>query len=280
MKSLFIKPSIGCNKKNIYKYLTYKKKPKSEIDFGFSDKGYLRFYYKCKICGHLIAKHKKSFFENLYSDLYFKSTYGNPKFLNQTFNRIRALPKKKSDNKQRIIRIKKFLAKQIIAKKIQILDIGSGTGIFPISIHNNKFKLTSIEPNKDCVKFILKKSNRKIKAISANFLKISSKDLTKYHLITFNKVLEHVEKPKLFLKKAIKFLKKKGIIYIEVPDVNAIYDKKEGKNREEFALGHHHVFSEKSLYNLFVSCNMKVVKIESIRDPSGKYTLYGFGLVC
>ena len=81
------------------------------------------------------------------------------------------------------------------------------------------------------------------------------------------------------MKKAIKFLKKPNIIYIEVPDVNAIKDKKEGKNREEFALGHHHVFSKKSLYNLFVSCNLKVVKIKSIREPSGKYTLYGFGLV-
>ena len=279
MKSNFIKPSIGCNKKNIYKYLTYKKKPKSEIDFGFSEKGYLRFYYKCKLCGHLIAKHKKSFFKNLYNDLYFKSTYKNPDFLNKTFNRIKALPKKKSDNKQRMIRIKKFLNKFTSIKKVQLLDVGSGTGIFPISIHNTKFKLTSIEPNKECVEFIKKKTNRKIKAISANFLKIPPKDLNKYHLITFNKVLEHVEAPKLFVKKAIKFLKKPNIIYIEVPDVNAIKDKKEGKNREEFALGHHHVFSKKSLYNLFISCNMKVVKIESIREPSGKYTLYGFGLL-
>ena len=79
--------------------------------------------------------------------------------------------------------------------------------------------------------------------------------------------------------KSNKVFKKPNIIYIEVPDVNAIKDKKEGKNREEFALGHHHVFSKKSLYNLFVSCNLKVVKIKSIREPSGKYTLYGFGLV-
>tara|TARA_Y100000816_G_scaffold292517_1_gene288241 strand:+ start:4044 stop:4886 length:843 start_codon:yes stop_codon:yes gene_type:complete len=279
MKSKFIKPSVGCSKKNIYKYLTFRKRPKSEIDFGFSEKGYLRFYYKCKICGHLIAKHKKSFFENLYSDLYFKSTYKNPEFLSKTFNRIKALPRKKSDNKKRITRIKKFLSNRTSAKKIQILDVGSGIGIFPISIHNTKFKLTSIEPSKDCVKFITKKTNRKIKVICANFLKISPKDLKKYHLITFNKVLEHVEKPKFFLKKAINFLKKPGIIYIEVPNVDAINDKKEGKNREEFALGHHHVFSKKSLYNLFISCNMKVAKIKSIREPSGKYTLYGFGLL-
>ena len=41
------------------------------------------------------------------------------------------------------------------------------------NLDSNKFKLTSIEPNKECVEFIKKKTNRKIKAISANFLKIS-----------------------------------------------------------------------------------------------------------
>ena len=45
----FIKPSIGCKKKNLKKYLTYKKKPKNEISFGLNKKQYLRYYYKCQI---------------------------------------------------------------------------------------------------------------------------------------------------------------------------------------------------------------------------------------
>ena len=57
-----------------------------------------------------------------------------------------------------MIRIKKFLNKFTSLKKVHILDVGSGTGIFPISIHNTKFKLTSIEPNKECVEFIKKKN--------------------------------------------------------------------------------------------------------------------------
>ena len=56
--SVFIEPTINCNKKNLFKYLTFKKKPKNEISFGLSKKQYLRYYYRCSECGHLIAMHK------------------------------------------------------------------------------------------------------------------------------------------------------------------------------------------------------------------------------
>ena len=66
--STFIEPSIGCKKKNLIKYLTFKKKPKNEVSFGLTKKQYLRYYYRCKECGHLIAKHKKSFTSDLYKN--------------------------------------------------------------------------------------------------------------------------------------------------------------------------------------------------------------------
>ena len=68
------------------------------------------------------------------------------------------------------------------------------------------------------------------------------------------------------------------MIYIEVPDARAINDKKEGKYREEFGLGHHHVFSKKSLQNIFAFSKIKLLEIKSIREPSGKYTLFAFGV--
>ena len=70
-------------------------------------------------------------------------------------------------------------------------------------------------------------------------------------------------------------LKKHGFIYLEVPDIDAIKDKI-GKNREEFLMGHYHVFSKKSLRTLINACKIKTLKLESIRDPSGKYTIFSF----
>jgi len=275
--STFIEPTIGCKKKNSIKYLTFKKKPKNEVSFGITRKQYLRYYYRCKECGHLVAKHKKSFTSDLYKNEYFKSTYKSKKKLNETFEKIRKLPPSKSDNYHRLKRIKKMVNIALCKAKLNLLDVGSGTGIFPIGMLSKKYNITALEPNKDSVDFIKKKSKSKIKVIQGDFLKINLKKLKKYDLITFNKVLEHVERPILFLKKSLKLLKKKNLIYIEIPDALAIKDKKEGKNREEFGLGHHHVFTKKSLANIMKLSKFKILSIKQIREPSNKYTIFAFG---
>ncbi len=142
---------------------------------------------------------------------------------------------------------------------------------------SKKYNITAIEPNRDSVDFIKKKSKFKIEAIQGDFLKMNLKKLKKYDLITFNKVLEHVERPILFLKKSLKLLKKKNLVYIEIPNALAIKDKREGKNREEFGLGHHHVFTKKSLANIMKISNLKILSIKQIREPSSKYTIFAFG---
>ena len=73
--------------------------------------------------------------------------------------------------------------------------------------------------------------------------------------------------------KARAILKKKGIIYIEVPDILAA---KKGKNREEFHIDHLHVFSKKSLLFLAKKTNLNIDLIKSIREPSDKFTIYAF----
>ena len=76
--------------------------------------------------------------------------------------------------------------------------------------------------------------------------------------------------------KTKKLLKKNGFIYIEVPDGIAAQKSKEGKNREEFFLDHLHIFSINSLKNVLVKSKFKVLKIENIKEKSGKYTIFAF----
>jgi hypothetical protein len=70
-------------------------------------------------------------------------------------------------------------------------------------------------------------------------------------------------------------LKKKGYFYIEVPDIEAKKDNL-GYDREEFFIEHHHVFSKTSLILMLSKLNLRIKKIEQIRDPSSKYTLFCF----
>ncbi len=98
--------------------------------------------------------------------------------------------------------------------------------------------------------------------------------MDKFNIITLNKVLEHVKNPIKFLNKAKKFLKKEGYIYLEVPDIDKA--KKISKNREEFTIEHIHGFTKHSILTLLKNCNLKVLELNKIYEPSTKYTTYVF----
>ena len=261
-------PDCYCKKSKKVKYLEYRKSPPGEINLGLDLKNYKRYFFQCTECKHLFAHHKKFSNQNLYSGKYVDETYGGLKGIKKSFAKVRSYPKKKSDNHHRCNRIEKLIK---FNKKFITFDIGSGLGIFPYEFTQRGYSVVCNDPDSKSIRFI--KKNLKLNTILGDFLK--TKVEKKFELITFNKVLEHIEKPKLFILKAKLFLKKGGYIYIEVPDILAINDKVK-KNREEFLMGHYHVFSKKSLKRLIESCSFRVLTLKSIRDPSGKYTIFCF----
>ena len=240
-----------------------------EVRIDLKGKPYRRHYLLCKNCCHFLSQYEFSL-KNLYSDEYMESTYGEKIF--KTFNRIINLPKKKSDNAQRIKRIEKFVKQKLNKKKITLLDIGSGLGVFPHSVKKIGWKCFALDPDKRAVQHINK--NLGIKAFHKDFLKVNKIEKNNFDVITLNKVLEHVEKPIIMLKKANKFLNNNGLIYIEVPDGTEA--SKVSKTREEFGVDHIHVFSMRSLSLMVKNAGFKILKIERIREPSTKFTLFAF----
>lgn len=257
-----------CGENKLKKKFHYNKKPKYETDFGITQNNYERFFYECKLCGHMKSDHFYDL-EKIYKKEYVAKTYG--KLLNKEFKKIINYPKNKSDNywrKKRIIDFSKKFFKLKNKIKIPLLDIGSGLGVFPYSIKDN-FKVTAIDPDAENTKHL---KNIKIKTIKGYYKKNLLNN--RFNIITINKVLEHIEKPEQILKNLRNNIKKNHFIYIEVPDgENA---KKYGKNREEFFIEHFHAFSIKSLEILCLKFNLSTLLIKSIKEPSGKYTIYGF----
>ena len=68
-----------------------------------------------------------------------------------------------------------------------------------------------------------------------------------------------------------KLLKLNGILYLEM-QINYLQKSK----REELMVEHLHVFSKISLKNLMVRTNFKILQLKQIKEPSGKYTIFGF----
>ena len=257
-----IKTSCFCKKKKIVKdILIYDSKPLGETDFKINKKQYKRSYSKCKNCNHYFANHSYDL-EKLYQKNYSKFTYGTQKKIFNTFNKIINLPVSKSDNKNRVKRVSKDIKKNFVC-----LDVGSGLGVFPYELKKKDIKVYCLEKDKS-----LNIHLKKLKLNVINYSIFPKKKIFKYDLITMNKIIEHIENPKLFIYKFLTLLKKKGYLYIEVPSINALKSKL-GKKSEEFFIEHFHVFSKKSLEIFLKNINLKIVYIKNIRENSGKYTV-------
>ena len=143
--------------------------------------------------------------------------------------------------------------------------------VFLYELKKKGFKIFGLEPDKNL--FVHSKNILEKNIFNGSIDNFKLKNKKKFDFISLNKVLEHIFYPEQIIKKIKKILRLDGIFYIEVPDQIAA---KFGKNREEFMIEHLHVFSKKSFQNLMIRNNFEIIKIKQIKEPSGKYTIYGF----
>jgi len=267
-----ITPTLNCpcGEENKVERICFTKKPIGETDFNISDKDYVRYYDQCLVCNHWFGRHKIDL-SNLYSGSYVAATYG--KTLDKTFDKIVNLDPSKSDNAGRAFRIHSFCQTRFKpGKKLTNLDIGSGTGVFSYAMKNLGWQCTAIDPDPVASEHIAKRV--RINSICGDFLTMDYEKIGSFDLITFNKVLEHVENPLEMLVKGTSLLQKYGLIYVEVPDGDSAYQADPA--HEEFFIEHHHAFSLPSLTLMVERSGLKCLEIKRIVDPSGKFTLYCF----
>lgn len=234
------------------------KKPQKEEKIFTTLKKFKKSIYACIVCNHHIIKSYNYNLNNkIYKNLYGSKAYGD---LERKFNIIKNIKKKNSSNFFR----KKFIIKNIkINREDNVLDFGSGLGIFPFSI------------NKICRCYFYEKNimtkNFCIKVLKLNYLPLSKIKRKKFDLITCNKVLEHlnIKEIKNTLDLFRKSLKKEGKIYLELP---SSYASREGYFRQEFFSEHINVFSKKSINIFFKSLKFRIDKLRFLREINGKFT--------
>jgi SAM-dependent methyltransferase len=260
-----------CNSDNTNLIAAFKKKPAAEIELNIPAGSYHREIYHCQDCDVYFNSFKYNL-DELYEESYNKSTY-NHKLL-ENYKKIRGLPFEKSDNKHRVKRVAAFASQQgFNFSKSKVLDIGSGLSVFIAEMQELGFKGYCIDPDPIAIQHAV--DNVKVAGGHSGSIYDFSANM-KFEIISFNKVLEHVLNPIAVLKKASGFLSENGFIYIELPDGRNAIKNGSVEEREEFFIEHHFIFTPDSVSYLIDKAGLSVVKIEEIRDPSGKYTLYAF----
>ena len=273
MDNLVITHCMFCGHIAFREVFNYTAPPAGETGFAFFEPGkYHRRIIACKMCGHFYSTHQMDL-NNLYSGDYNSSTYVDDKGMRRTFDRIIQLAPSKSDNIARCGRIGAFLHKHHPDRQpasFTLLDVGSGLGVFPYVMAKRGYVVTALDPDPRAVEHIRTQVN--VPSLCGNFFKVTPPEC--YDLITFNKVLEHVEYPVEMLRRSADFLKEGGVAYVELPDGEmAQY---EGADREEFFIDHLHVFSFASIALLALRAGFAPIEVERLREPSTKFTLRAF----
>ena len=268
------KPTLECpcGELDTSTVLEYRSAPEGENTFDLKGAAYDREYRRCNICGHFFSRHNMDL-SDLYSEQYVDVAYDGGQRLQTRLDQILALPPEKSDNAARVANINQFFERlePDSPSEKSVLDVGAGIGVFGKLMQEYGWTVHGIEPDPRNVEHLKKYVG--IDATASDFFDLDPSSLGRFSLISFNKVLEHIENPIPMLVRAKEFLLPDGVVYVELPDVEA---EAEGAGREEFFIEHHHIFSEVSITMLARNAGYSVLSLQRLREPSTKFTLRTF----
>jgi SAM-dependent methyltransferase len=247
----------------------FNRPPKGETNFGFLP--YNRSLWQCTGCQHITNKHNFNIDTTFYKKTYQRTTYKEK--ARSRFTELMSLPREQSDNRQRVNFIDNFWNDTQKNKEKSCLDVGSGLGVFPAVLKELNWDCVAIEPDPEACEIIREQIG--IEVLSGDL--IECQKIGEFNLICFNKVLEHTQNPKEMLLQSTSHLKSGGLLYIELPDGETAL-KESGPDREEFFVEHFDAYSRKSLELLMNSVRFKILTIDQVYEPSGKFTLRAFAM--
>jgi len=245
--------------------------PPREKDYGVPPGDYHRAIYRCRVCGLYLNAHR-FFTGDFYQGDYNSASWSRD--LLGAFQRIRSLPLEASDNKQRVKRILAWFRRQGREPAgLRVLDVGSGLSVFLAELSQSGCYSECIDPDPAAVAHALEHAG--VARGHAGTLD-DYQPITPFDLVTFNKVLEHVPDPVRLLRQGAALLAPGGTVYVELPDGDLAREHGTVVDRQEFFAEHYAVYNQSTLARLAAAAAMVPRPIASIREPSGKCSVYGF----
>jgi hypothetical protein len=200
--------------------------------------------------------------------------------LETRFRHVLELTDGKSDNRQRVHRVKKYAESwfggALIPGSLRLLDIGAGLGVFLYAFleENPCWHGWALEPDPTAAQHLRKVADGRFKILESTLEDLYDGRMV-YHLCSLNKVLEHIAYPLEFLCRVVKLIgAHNGLLYVEVPDYWTVGN----RNSSDNILGalHHHLYGIRSLSILLQRAGFVPLKVERFREPSEKISVYAF----
>lgn len=107
----------------------------------------------------------------------------------------------------------------------KVLDIGSGIGKAILALERNNFKAYGVEPSRQFYEYSIQKMGLDRNKLNCEKIEDVEFDEGCFDFIILNAVLEHLYKPSVTIEKALKWLKKDGLLYIAVPSARWLTNK-------------------------------------------------------
>jgi len=199
--------------------------------------------FKCANCSLVYAKlFCNKINDNLYDDDYGRKIHigfrpeGDSKYIEKVLDEIRR-----------------------IKDKGKLLDIGCGSGKFLISASKNGYEVSGVEINK---KLVDSAKLLKLDVYHNNIERLNFPSES-FDIITMWDILEHVENPIEVLGKIRDWLKKDGILCIEVPNFGSIFRKITQKRWIGFIEYHLFHFDVWTLQKLLHRTNFEIVRLKT-----------------
>lgn len=117
---------------------------------------------------------------------------------------------------------KDFIYKHLPSKKINVLDIGGGSGRFAIPLSEIGHKVTVVEPNEEAL-FLLKQRNNTVKCINSNFEEFIA--IEKYDVVLIIEVLGDFENIENIFSKVDDLLNPNGLLIISTKNTGSFMNK-------------------------------------------------------
>lgn len=265
--------------------LTITQPDRFERSLGIGGETYRRAWRACGGCGASVNEHLPQNHEKLEAldKNYYEVDLGNG--IDAKYRLVMNLPEEKSDNAGRAHRVLQKLLSVRAAQRLprldtlKVVDVGAGTGVFLAKLgqlcvaQGIKLDAVAMEPDPIAAQHL---RNLDCMRVEESILDEAFQE-TDFDLVTFNKVLEHIEFPVPVVEQGLRIINQaKGLLYAEVPDVQTIYHRPSHDN----ILGalHHHLYAPNSLDAMMRKAGLVMLDVQRIVEPSGKLTVFGFSV--